>query len=98
MLSQKGNFYSILYLSYSSTFTFKYAFYLFHFYVFRKADTSLKLDDDHILSTLKWAKSRITKLTDLVSPDFAFLWVIPGSSQNLKELKHAGTTISNENI
>ncbi|XP_033208397.1 probable glutamate--tRNA ligase, mitochondrial isoform X2 [Belonocnema kinseyi] len=57
----------------------------------RKADGSLKLDEDHILLTLKWAKSRINKLTDLVSPDLAFLWVVPPFSQNLKELKHAET-------
>lgn len=54
----------------------------------RKADGSLKLDDEHILSTLKWAKNRINKLTDLVSPDLAFLWVVPPLSNNLKELKH----------
>lgn len=54
----------------------------------RKTDGSLKLDDENILSTLKWAKNRITKLTDLVSPDMAFLWIVPPLTQISKDLKH----------
>ncbi|XP_046833302.1 probable glutamate--tRNA ligase, mitochondrial isoform X1 [Vespa crabro] len=42
-------------------------------------DKILKLDEDHIIQTLKWAQNRINKLSDLVKPDFAFIWVIPTS-------------------
>lgn len=54
----------------------------------RKTDGSLKLDDENILSTLKWAKNRITKLSDLVEPELAFLWIVPPLSQIAKNLKH----------
>ncbi|XP_051164834.1 probable glutamate--tRNA ligase, mitochondrial isoform X2 [Leptopilina boulardi] len=54
----------------------------------RKQDGSLKLDDENILSTLKWAKNRITKLTDLVSSDLSFLWIIPPLTQISKDSKH----------
>ncbi|XP_076280884.1 putative glutamate--tRNA ligase, mitochondrial isoform X2 [Lasioglossum baleicum] len=46
----------------------------------RKADGSLQLDDYHILAVLKWAQNRIYKLSDLVSSDLAFLWIVPSTT------------------
>ncbi|XP_050595217.1 probable glutamate--tRNA ligase, mitochondrial isoform X5 [Bombus affinis] len=46
----------------------------------RQTDRNLQLDDNHIISVLKWAQHRISKLSDLVSPKLAFLWHIPTTS------------------
>ncbi|XP_076663157.1 putative glutamate--tRNA ligase, mitochondrial [Andrena cerasifolii] len=43
----------------------------------RKTDGSLQLDEHHIISVLKWGQHRVSKLNDLVSPNLAFLWIIP---------------------
>ncbi|XP_043492575.1 probable glutamate--tRNA ligase, mitochondrial [Polistes fuscatus] len=40
---------------------------------------TFKLDEDHIISTLNWAQNRISKLSDLVTTDLAFIWVMPTS-------------------
>ncbi|XP_015598994.1 probable glutamate--tRNA ligase, mitochondrial [Cephus cinctus] len=47
----------------------------------RVKDGSLQLNEDHILSVLKWAQHRISKLSDLVSSDLAFLWVVPSAQE-----------------
>ncbi|KAK0087487.1 hypothetical protein PV325_000928 [Microctonus aethiopoides] len=38
---------------------------------------SLQLDDNHILTILKWAHNRMTRLNDLVDKNLAFLWIMP---------------------
>ncbi|XP_053979842.1 probable glutamate--tRNA ligase, mitochondrial isoform X2 [Hylaeus volcanicus] len=43
----------------------------------RKNDGSLQLDEDHIMAILKWGQERIYKLSDLVSPNLSFLWIVP---------------------
>ncbi|KZC09481.1 putative glutamate--tRNA ligase, mitochondrial [Dufourea novaeangliae] len=53
---------------------------------FSKTDGSLQLDEHHILSILKWGCARISKLSDLVSPQLAFLWTIPLTTPNVTEL------------
>ncbi|XP_014229583.1 probable glutamate--tRNA ligase, mitochondrial [Trichogramma pretiosum] len=50
--------------------------------------SSLQLDPEHIISTLKWAQNRINKLSDLVSADLKFLWVKPENNDNFKNLKY----------
>ncbi|KAL6260909.1 hypothetical protein P5V15_008438 [Pogonomyrmex californicus] len=45
----------------------------------------LQLDDDHIITTLNWARNRITTLNDLVKEDLAFLWIVPSSMPNVKQ-------------
>jgi len=48
------------------------------------------LDDDHIITTLKWAQNRISTLNDLVKEDLAFLWIVPPSMQNVKQVECSG--------
>ncbi|XP_071640205.1 nondiscriminating glutamyl-tRNA synthetase EARS2, mitochondrial [Temnothorax longispinosus] len=50
-----------------------------------KNDGNLQLDDNHILTTLKWAQNRISTLNDLVKEDLAFLWIVPSSMPNVKQ-------------
>lgn len=50
-----------------------------------KNDGNLQLDDDHIITTLKWAQNRIWTLNDLVKQDLAFLWIAPSSTANVKQ-------------
>nr|XP_023014133.1 probable glutamate--tRNA ligase, mitochondrial [Leptinotarsa decemlineata] len=45
----------------------------------RVEDGSLKFDDDHIRNVLLWSSERISKLSDLVSEDLAFIWVVPSN-------------------
>ncbi|XP_038209367.1 probable glutamate--tRNA ligase, mitochondrial [Zerene cesonia] len=40
-------------------------------------DQNLHISETHIRSVLFWATSRITRVEDLVSNKFAFLWVLP---------------------
>ncbi|XP_043262896.1 probable glutamate--tRNA ligase, mitochondrial isoform X1 [Colletes gigas] len=51
----------------------------------RKNNAGLQLDEHHIMTVLKWGQDRIYKLSDLVTPNFAFLWVIPSSPVNVTE-------------
>ncbi|KAH0953587.1 hypothetical protein HN011_012437 [Eciton burchellii] len=51
----------------------------------RKDDESLQLDDHHIIITLKWAQTRISKLHDLVQKDFEFLWIVPTSMPDIEQ-------------
>ncbi|KAK2589348.1 hypothetical protein KPH14_007893 [Odynerus spinipes] len=39
----------------------------------------LRLEEDYIITILKWAQNRIYKLQDLVGVDFTFIWAIPTS-------------------
>ncbi|XP_003707042.1 putative glutamate--tRNA ligase, mitochondrial [Megachile rotundata] len=48
----------------------------------RKIDGSLHLDDHHIITILKWAQTRISKLSDLISPEMSFIWIIPATSED----------------
>ncbi|KAG5893217.1 hypothetical protein JTB14_025621 [Gonioctena quinquepunctata] len=43
----------------------------------RALDNSLKLDDSYIKHILLWSSKRISKLSDLVHEDLAFIWMIP---------------------
>ncbi|XP_017882003.1 probable glutamate--tRNA ligase, mitochondrial isoform X2 [Ceratina calcarata] len=60
----------------------------------RQTDGSLQLDEHHIMSTLKWAQNRISKLNDLVSPDLEFLWIVPATSADNTYLDHIGGSTS----
>lgn len=51
------------------------------------------MDDDHIITTLKWAQNRISTLNDLVKKDLAFLWIIPSSVPNVKQTGCSCTNI-----
>ncbi|XP_063977151.1 nondiscriminating glutamyl-tRNA synthetase EARS2, mitochondrial [Diachasmimorpha longicaudata] len=51
----------------------------------RRNDGSLQLDDHHMITILEWARDRITKLTDLISKDLAFLWVAPRLSKAIED-------------
>jgi len=42
----------------------------------------LDLDDDHILSVLKWSSKRIKSLNELVEGQLSFLWVLPQLSKD----------------
>lgn len=44
---------------------------------FRYAVGLLNLDEDHILKVLKWTNDRISTLSDLVTTDMAFVWLLP---------------------
>ncbi|CAL7943607.1 unnamed protein product [Xylocopa violacea] len=57
----------------------------------RQTDGSLQLDEHHIISVMKWAQNRISKLSDLVAPNLAFLWVIPTESLNTVQLEYLDT-------
>lgn len=48
-------------------------------------DENLQLDDDHIITTLKWAQNRILTLNDLVKEDLTFLWIFPSSMTNVNQ-------------
>lgn len=37
----------------------------------------LDLDDDHILSVLKWSTKRIHSINELIEENLSFLWVLP---------------------
>lgn len=51
---------------------------------YRLENQKLQLQDDHIMSVLVWGEDRITRLTDLVNSNLAFLWIIP--SQHALEI------------
>jgi len=51
------------------------------------------LDDDHIITTFKWAQNRISTLNDLVKEDLAFLWIVPSSMPNVKQAGCSGINI-----
>ncbi|CAH0406211.1 unnamed protein product [Chilo suppressalis] len=40
-------------------------------------EKSLNISKEHVESVLNWAVARITKIEDLVSPAFGFLWILP---------------------
>lgn len=61
-------------------------------FYFRKNE-NLQLDDDHIITILKWAQNRISSLNDLVTKDLAFLWIVPSSMPNVKQIECSGTNI-----
>lgn len=58
--------------------------------IFSVNDGTLQLDEDHVISTLKWAQNRINKLDDLVTPDLAFLWVVPKIIPDTKDQQYLG--------
>lgn len=60
---------------------------------FRKNNGNLQLDDNHIITTFKWAQNRISTLNDLVKEDLAFLWIVPSSMPNVKEDGCSGINI-----
>ncbi|XP_012278507.1 probable glutamate--tRNA ligase, mitochondrial [Orussus abietinus] len=51
----------------------------------RASDGSLQLHPDHVIAVLKWASTRISKLSDLVAPDLAFVWVLPTCEPNIEK-------------
>ncbi|XP_015118322.1 probable glutamate--tRNA ligase, mitochondrial [Diachasma alloeum] len=56
----------------------------------RRNDGSLQLDEHHMVTILEWARNRITKLTDLISTDLAFLWVTPTLSKTIEDPETLG--------
>lgn len=45
---------------------------------YANSDThTLKLDDDFIIKILKWGQDRISNLSDLVTVNFSFIWILP---------------------
>ncbi|CAG9782684.1 unnamed protein product [Diatraea saccharalis] len=44
-------------------------------------EQSLNVTDEHVNSVLNWAITRITRIEDLVSPKFGFLWILPSRNQ-----------------
>ncbi|XP_049887798.1 probable glutamate--tRNA ligase, mitochondrial [Pectinophora gossypiella] len=42
---------------------------------------NLNVSNDHIKGVLNWALSRMTRIEDLVSNKFGFLWILPASDQ-----------------
>ncbi|XP_045453668.1 probable glutamate--tRNA ligase, mitochondrial [Melitaea cinxia] len=44
---------------------------------------NLNVSEEHVRSVLLWATSRITRIEELVTPKFAFLWILP-SNKNLE--------------
>lgn len=45
--------------------------------------SNLQLDETYIQSILNWSSNRIDKLSDLVSKDMSFLWILPDLKQEL---------------
>lgn len=54
----------------------RYVLPIFTVRFFYRAE-QLDLNDEHILSVLHWASTRIKSLQQLVSGDLLFLWVLP---------------------
>lgn len=40
---------------------------------------TLNISEEHVKSVLDWSTSRISRIDDLVSPKFAFLWILPSN-------------------
>ncbi|XP_071440377.1 nondiscriminating glutamyl-tRNA synthetase EARS2, mitochondrial [Hetaerina americana] len=49
---------------------------------FHGGDRELEMEESHICRILHWSSNRIHRLKDLVSPQFAFLWVLPASDRH----------------
>ncbi|XP_032513816.2 probable glutamate--tRNA ligase, mitochondrial [Danaus plexippus] len=41
----------------------------------------LNVSEDHIMSVLNWATSRISRIEDLVGKKFGFLWILPAAKE-----------------
>ncbi|XP_050352773.1 probable glutamate--tRNA ligase, mitochondrial [Nymphalis io] len=41
----------------------------------------LNVSEEHIKSVLLWATARITRIEELVTPKFAFLWILPSNTK-----------------
>lgn len=67
---------------------------MIYYFYFRENDGNLQLDDDYIITTLKWAQNRILTLNDLVKEDLTFLWILPSSMPNVKQDEYSGIIIS----
>lgn len=50
---------------------------------FRFSEGSLNLDETYILKILNWAIERISTLSDLVTKDMEFIWILP-TAKNLE--------------
>lgn len=50
---------------------------------FRNADATLMTETSYIRGILTWAIDRITKVSDLISKDFMFLWIMPNYDNDL---------------
>lgn len=50
---------------------------------------NLNVSRNHILNVLKWSTARITRLEDLVTQKFGFLWILPAS----KEIEEQSKTL-----
>ncbi|CAG4991043.1 unnamed protein product [Colias eurytheme] len=73
-------------------------------------DQNLNITEDHIRTVLLWATSRITRIEDLVSNKFAFLWILPQNKteidpqlfhkliQNLEDLQNFDETSIKGNL
>ncbi|CAH2099456.1 unnamed protein product [Euphydryas editha] len=47
------------------------------------SNENLNVSEEHVKSVLLWATSRITRIEELVTPKFAFLWILP-SNENIE--------------
>ncbi|OXU22426.1 hypothetical protein TSAR_000637 [Trichomalopsis sarcophagae] len=54
----------------------------------RASDGTLHLDHAYIITTLRWAQNRISRLSDLVNTDMKFLWIKPAKQENCIDLKY----------
>lgn len=55
--------------------------YNFHL---RFQNKTLQIEDSHIRNIILWAHHRISKLSDLVSKDLEFIWVVPTIADTTK--------------
>ena len=55
---------------------------------------NLNMEKEHIKTVLEWATSRISRIEDLATPKFAFLWILP-SNKNIDINKKLFTKLIN---
>ncbi|XP_021209062.1 probable glutamate--tRNA ligase, mitochondrial [Bombyx mori] len=48
-------------------------------------DHQTDLSEENIASVLTWATSRVTRIEDLLTPKYGFLWILPSSSVDMDE-------------
>ncbi|XP_034840954.1 nondiscriminating glutamyl-tRNA synthetase EARS2, mitochondrial [Maniola hyperantus] len=45
----------------------------------------LNISEEHVKSVLDWSTSRISRIDDLVSPKYAFLWILPSNKLEINK-------------
>jgi glutamyl-tRNA synthetase len=56
---------------------------------------TLNITDDHVKTVLDWALIRITKVEELVSPKFGFLWILPTKTHSDVDRRLLGKLVEN---